>query len=240
MSDMSHGVGEPNAVQRFAERLVFGNRPLVLILFALITIVLAFFAAQLRIDAGFKKQIPLNHEYMKTFIDYEQEFGGANRILIAVMAKNGNMFTLPFMRTMENVTLAAKGIDDVDEARLRSIFTPNVRFIEVVEDGLNAGNVIPAGFTPNLEGFDPDKAKFDEIRSNIVKAGILGRLVAKDFSGAMIWVDLVPENPEQGVKVDYNKIAGQLEAIRSKYENADTSVHIIGFAKMVGDITDGH
>ena len=239
MSDISHGVGEPNAVQRFAERLVFGNRPLVLVLFALITIVLAFFAAQLRIDAGFKKQIPLNHEYMKTFIDYEQEFGGANRILIAVMAKNGNMFTLPFMRTMENVTLAAKGIDDVDEARLRSIFTPNVRFIEVVEDGLNAGNVIPAGFTPNLEGFDPDKAKFDEIRSNIVKAGILGRLVAKDFSGAMIWVDLVPENPEMGVKVDYNKIAGQLEAIRSKYENADTSIHIIGFAKMVGDITDG-
>ena len=239
MSAPTQVPSEPNAMQRFAERLVFGNRPFVLILFALITIVLAFFAAQLRIDAGFKKQIPLEHEYMKTFIDYEQEFGGANRILIAVMAKDGNMFTLPFMRTMENVTLAAKSIDSVDEARLRSIFTPNVRYIEVVEDGLNAGNVIPAGFTPNLEGFKPDQAKFDEIQSNIVKAGILGRLVAKDFSGAMIWVDLVPENPEMGVKVDYNKIAGQLEAIRAKYENADTSVHIIGFAKMVGDITDG-
>ncbi|MGB4858186.1 MAG: MMPL family transporter [Dokdonella sp.] len=239
MSGPLQASGEPNAMQRFAERLVFGNRPVVLILFALITLVLAFFAAQLRIDAGFKKQIPLDHEYMKTFIDYEQEFGGANRILIAVMAKDGNMFTLPFMRTMENVTLAAKSIDNVDEARLRSIFTPNVRYVEVVEDGLNAGNVIPAGFTPNLEGFSPDQAKFDEIQSNIVKAGIVGRLVAKDFSGAMIWVDLVPENPEQGVKVDYNKIAAQLEAIRGKYENADTSIHIIGFAKMVGDITDG-
>ena len=37
-------------------------------------------------DAGFKKQIPLQHEYMKTFIDYELDFGGANRVLVAVMA----------------------------------------------------------------------------------------------------------------------------------------------------------
>ena len=34
-------------------------------------------------------------------------------------------------------------------------------------------------------------------------------------------------------------MANQFEALRQKYENEDVSVHIIGFAKMVGDITDG-
>ncbi len=229
----------PSAFHRFAERIVFGNRPAVLIVFALITLTMAFFASQLRVDAGFKKQVPLQHEYMQTFLDYERDFGGANRILIAVVDKGGDMFNLPFMRAMENITLEAKSIDNVDEARLRSIFTPNVRYIEVVEDGLDAGNVIPNGFSPNLEGFAPTPEQFATVRDNIVKAGIVGRLVAKDFSGAMVWVDLVPEDPEHGIHVDYNKIAAQLEALRGKYENEHIGVHVIGFAKMVGDITDG-
>lgn len=239
MSAASSGNQQPTAFHRFAERLVFGNRPVVLILFALITAVLTFYASQLRVDAGFKKQIPLQHEYMKTFIDYEQEFGGANRVLIAVMDKSGDMFNLPFFKTMEKITLDAKAIDSVDEARVRSIFTPNVRFVEVVEDGFAGGNVIPADFTPNSEGFEATPAQFATIKANMEKASIVGRLVAKDFSGAMIWVDLVPENPEKGVKVDYNRIAEQLDAIRAKYENEHTTVGIIGFAKMVGDITAG-
>ncbi|HET7064714.1 MAG TPA: hypothetical protein VFI49_10615, partial [Rudaea sp.] len=229
----------PNAFEQFAERLIFGNRPIVLIVFALITVAMAFFASQLRVDAGFKKMIPLQHEYMRTFLDYEKEFGGANRILIAVMDKNGDMFNQPFFQTMEKITADAKTIDSVDSARVSSIFTPNVRFVEVVEDGFAGGNVIPQNYTPNVEGFQSTPEQFATIRANIDKANIVGRLVAKDFSGAMVWVDLVPEDPARGVKVDYNKIAGQLEAIRQKYENEHTTVAIIGFAKMVGDISDG-
>src|SRR5471032_1239427 len=137
---------QPNGFQRVAEALVFGNRIVVLAVFAVITVAMAYFASQLRVDAGFKKQIPLNHEYMKTFLDYEKDFGGANRILIAVMDKSGNMFTQPFFQTMEKITQDAKTIEHVDEARVSSIFTPNVRFVEVVEDGFAGGNVIPATF----------------------------------------------------------------------------------------------
>ncbi len=228
-----------NPLHRMIEQWVFGRRAIVLIVFALITVAMAFFALQLKVDAGFKKQIPLNHEYMHTFLDYEGDFGGANRILIAVQDKSGDMFNLPFMRAMESVTKAAKTIDNIDEARLRSIFTPNVRFVEVVEDGFAGGNVIPQDFTPNEDGFNPSQQQFAVIRANIEKANIVGRLVAKDFSGAMVWVDLVPENPQLGIKLDYQKIAGQLEAIRQKYENDRIGVHIIGFTKMVGDIADG-
>ena len=230
---------EPNAFERLAQRLIFDNRIVVLIVFALITAAMAFFASQLRVDAGFKKMIPLQHEYMRTFLDYEKEFGGANRILIAVMDKNGDMFNQPFFQTMEKITQDAKTIDSVDSARVSSIFTPNVRFVEVVEDGFAGGNVIPQNYTPNVEGFKSTPEQFATIRANIDKANIVGRLVAKDFSGAMVWVDLVPEDPARGVKVDYNKIAGQLDAIRAKYENEQTSVAIIGFAKMVGDISNG-
>ncbi|MEY2867276.1 MAG: hypothetical protein RIQ43_1302, partial [Pseudomonadota bacterium] len=51
---------------QLAERIVFGNRVLVLALFALVTVAMAFFASQLKVDAGFNKQVPLQHEYMRT------------------------------------------------------------------------------------------------------------------------------------------------------------------------------
>ena len=234
---MSLPNAQPGPFARFAETLVFGNRPLVLIVFAAITMAMLFFASQLKVDAGFKKQVPLQHEYMQTFQDYELEFGGANRVLVAVIAKDGDMFDQDFMKTLENVTNEVINLDSTDDARSRSLFTPNVRFIEVVEDGLSGGNVIPQTFTPNVEGFTSTPEDFQTIRGNIVKANIVGRLVAKDWSGAMIWADLIPES--QVNKVDYQQVASQFEAIRAKYEDENHTVHIIGFAKVVGDISDG-
>jgi uncharacterized protein len=233
--------GEQGAFSRALENLIFGNRALVLMVFAIVTVVMVYFAAQLRVDAGFRKQVPLQHEYMQTFIDYEKEFGGANRVLVAVLAKDGKMFTPEFMTTLDAVTDDVMSIDAVDKARVRSIFTPNVRFTEVVEDGFAGGNVIPSDFTPKAEGFAPGEEDFNKIRANIVKANIVGRLVAKDFSGAMVQAELIPETAAPGGKLDYQKIANQLEAIRQKAEKANpgSTVHIIGFAKMVGDISDG-
>jgi uncharacterized protein len=244
-----------SAFSRFAEKVVFGSRPAVLIVFAVVTVLMAFMATQLKVDAGFKKQIPLQHEYMKTFLDYETDFGGANRVLVAVMPRDGNIFDQSYMATLEKVTNDVINLDATDDARVRSLFTPNVRFIEVVEDGLAGGNVIPQDFSPNTAGFVARPEQFATIRSNIVKANIVGRFVAKDFSGAMIWADLIPENA--GPKpLNYQEISHQLDAIRGKYETDPAScraleqgkpvagakgvcVHIIGFAKMVGDITDG-
>ncbi|HEU0152279.1 MAG TPA: MMPL family transporter [Arenimonas sp.] len=234
---MSLPNAQPGPFARFAENLVFGNRPLILIVFTAITLAMLYFASQLKVDAGFKKQVPLQHEYMQTFQDYEAEFGGANRVLVAVIAKDGDMFDQEFMKTLENITNDVINLESTDDARSRSLFTPNVRFIEVVEDGLSGGNVIPQTFTPNVEGFTSTPEDFQAIRGNIVKANIVGRLVAKDWSGAMIWADLIPESDVN--KVDYQAVADQFEAIRTKYEDENHSVHIIGFAKVVGDISDG-
>ena len=234
---MSLPNAQPGPFARFAENIVFGNRPLILVVFTAITLAMLYFAMQLEVDAGFKKQVPLQHEYMQTFQDYEAEFGGANRVLVAVIAKDGDMFDQAFMQTLENVTNDVINLDSTDDARSRSLFTPNVRFIEVVEDGLSGGNVIPQTYTPNVEGFQSTPEDFQAIRGNIVKANIVGRLVAKDWSGAMIWADLIPESSVN--KVDYQEVANQFEAIRQKYEDENHTVHIIGFAKVVGDISDG-
>lgn len=128
-------------------------------------------------------------------------------------------------------------IPGVDRAQVQSLFTPNVRFTEVVEDGISGGNVIPADFQPTPEGLGI-------VRENILKANIVGRLVANDFTGAMISAQLLEVNPNTGEKLNYIAVAHDLEEkIRAKYETKDPEqkfdIRIIGFAKVVGDISDG-
>jgi predicted RND superfamily exporter protein len=211
---------------------LINNRYGIVALFVVITIAMVFSMSQLKIETGFKKQLPLKHEYMQTFLQYEKEFGGANRVLVALVARDGNMFTPEYCEAFETITDQVFFIPGVDRASVRSIFTPNVRFVEVVEDGFAGGNVIPADFAPS-------PAMFEHVRSNIVKSGEVGRLVSADFSGAMVWANLMEENPQTGEKLGYREVASQLEAIRTQFEGDDFTVHIIGFAKIVGDISDG-
>ena len=102
--------------------------------FAALTIFMAYSMTGLKIETGFKKQLPLKHEYMQTFLQYEKEFGGANRILVALSARDGDMFDAEFFASFEEMTDQVFFIPGVDRASVRSIFTPNVRFVEIVED----------------------------------------------------------------------------------------------------------
>ncbi len=215
------------------EELVFRHRAAVLVLFALATVVLGVFAARTRVDASFFKQLPTGHEYIETFKKYQDQFGGANRVVIALVSKQGDIFTPEFFKTLKAVTDEAYYLPGVDRAQVTSIFTPNVRFIEVVEDGLQGGNVVPADFAPTPEGLA-------QVRQNVIKSGRVGMLVSNDFTAAAVIASLHEVAPATGGKLDYVKVADALEAnIRDKYQSDEVSVHIIGFAKVIGDITEG-
>jgi len=229
------------------ERLIFGHRVLIIVLFALVTAALVTVAVRgLHIDASFTKQLPLKHEYMQTFVRHQSEFGSANRVLIALIARDGNMFTPAFFDALKKATDEVLVMDGIDRSRVQSLFTPNVRYMEVVEDGIEAGNVVDSEFVPTPEALA-------KVRENILKAGIRGRLVANDFSGALISA-IVLEQDATGKPIDPIEVARALESrVRDKiqgnavvvqahpstYEGSAVDVHMIGFAKVVGDIADG-
>jgi predicted RND superfamily exporter protein len=215
------------------ERIVFGRRALLIGLFAAATVAMGFQASRLRVDAGFKKLLPLEHPYMQTFVEYQEEFGGANRVLIALVDRGGDIFNAAFFEKLKAVTDEVFFMPGVDRTKVRSIYTPNVRFIEIVEGGFAGGNVIPAGF-------DPASGDFETVRANILKSGQIGRLVAADFSSAIVSAELLEIDPKTGKKLDYVKVSGQIESkIREKHASPGVSIHVIGFAKVIGDIAAG-
>jgi predicted RND superfamily exporter protein len=215
------------------EGVIFRRRGWVLCLLGVVTLFLAYQTLHLRVDAGFQKLLPVKHPYIKTYLKHHAQFGGANRVLVAVSSENGDIFTPECIQVVREVTEAVFVLPGIDRSTVQSIFTPNVRFVEIVEGGFAGGNVVPADFRPTPE-------YLATVRTNVIKAGIVGRLVAKDFSAALVSAQLVEIDPETHERLDYLKVARLLETeIRQRYTSEAVEIHIIGFAKAIGDIAEG-
>jgi len=215
------------------ERVLFGYRPVVLALFAVITVVLGSFAIRVHPDAAFDKLLPSHNAYIDTYKKVEAQFGGGNVLLISLEAKDGDIFTPAYFDALRRLTDDVFFLPGVDRTHVSSLFTPDTRFAEVVEGGFNGGPVIPATFKP-------DKAGFATVRANVEKAGIVGRLVANNFRSAVVSAKLNDVDPATGAHLDYGRFADELDSIiRAKYNTATTQVHILGFAQAIGDIEHG-
>ncbi|MDD8057987.1 efflux RND transporter permease subunit [Shewanella metallivivens] len=215
------------------ESHLFRNRKWVIISFIFITIFLGYQASQLKMDAAFSKNIPLNHSYMKTYTKHQKDFGGANSIMVAVEDTSGNIFNPVFFDALKNVHDQLFFIPGVERSQVKSLFSPSTRFTEVVEDGFAGGPVIPADFRN-------DDYSLQIVRDNIEKAGIVGRLIGNDYTSAMVSAQLMEFDPQTGKPIDTIAFANQLEQeLRGKFENDKIKIHIIGFAKMAGDVAEG-
>jgi len=215
------------------EKVLFGQRWLVLLIFAGLTAWMGYNALKLRVDAGFEKLLPLEHEYIQTLMEYQQDFGSGNQMIVALIQEEGTIFNGEFFEALRLATDEVFFLPGVARSTVMSIFTPNVRYVEVVEDGFRGGNVVPAEFRPTEEWMPV-------VRNNIIKSGRVGSLVANDFSGALIRADLIERDPTTREPLDYQKVAADLETkIRDRFETDDIKVRIIGFVKSTGDIAEG-
>ncbi|MEP6720146.1 MAG: efflux RND transporter permease subunit [Variovorax sp.] len=222
------------AVHRL-EAFCFSHRAAILIVLAVFTLSMAWFASQLRMDAGFDKQMPVGHEYIKTFQAYRADVLGANRLNIVVKARQGSIWTPAALKRLYEVTQAVTFLPNVERLGVQSLWTPNSFVNEITEEGFRADPLIDATVTPGSLTDD----NIADIRRATAQGGFVGTLVSRDETSAMITAELI-EYDAQGVKLDYIEYNHLLEAqVRAKFEDADFEIQIIGFAKQIGDIADG-
>lgn len=218
-----------------AERWLFANRTPVLVALSAVTVVFAWFAVQLHLEAGYEKQIPIGHEYVEVLHRHGKDLPGSNRLTVVVKALDGTIWTKEGLRRLYDVTQAVIALPNVDRGNVQSLWTPNSFVNEITEEGFRAQQVIPATVVPDaLE----DKAIM-QIQTSASQGGFIGVLVSRDQTAAMVTAELYEINP-QGQRLDYVAYNQLLEReIRGKFEDAQFEVQIIGFAKHVGDIAEG-
>lgn len=225
----------------FLERLIFNNRPAVIVICLLVSIFLFWQATQVRPSTSFEKMIPLHHPFIQKMMEHRNDLANlGNTVRISVEAKDGDIFSKDYMETLRQIHDEVFYIPGVDRSGLKSLWSPSVRWTEVTEEGFAGGEVIP-------QTYDGSADSLEELRNNVLKSGQIGRLVANNFKSSIIDVPLLesyPDPNDQGklLKLDYRQFSHELEEkIRDKYQaqNPNVQVHIVGFAKKVGDLIDG-
>lgn len=217
------------------EETLFGHRRLVLGVLLGFTVVMGWFAAQLRLDAGFDKQLPVGHEYVATFQRYRDSLLGANRLTVVVKARQGSIWTPDGMRRLHDVTQAVMFLPHVSRGSVQSLWTPNAFVNEITEDGFRADPIIPGTMTPERL----DAAAVAAIALSTAQGGYIGALVSRDQTSAMVSADL-NEIDRDGGRLDYASFGRTLEsALRARFEDRTYEIEIIGFAKQIGDIAEG-
>ena len=234
------------------ENIVFRSRLIILGFFAAFTIYSGYYATKQEMTAGFEKQLPAGHEYIQTFQEYRDRLFGSNRIIVVLKQREGVIWNKDYFSTYKDLTDALFYLPGVARHTLTSLWTPNSRYFEITEDGFVADDVIPGTITvDNLDEQCVSRLKtaslattcepaLSIIENNVVRGGFVGRLVANDFSAAMVRAELLDLDVRTGERLNYFELAEKLESdIRAKFENDKYEVQIIGFAKLIGDIADG-
>ncbi len=223
---------EPETKAKSIDKHIFRIRPLILIMFVLLSGVFAFSATQVTMSTDFKKMVPLNHEFIQNLLKHRDELSLGNDIRIAVEARNGTIFTKEFLAVLREITDEVFYFEEVDKSKIESLWTPNVRWVEVTEEGFRGGEIIP----PDYDG---SQASLKQVQSNVLRSGQVGRLVADDFKSAIVYVPLI-DLGEAGAKLDYGVLSEKLEQkIRARFQSESIDIHIVGFAKKIGDLMDG-
>ncbi|NMG16095.1 efflux RND transporter permease subunit [Aromatoleum bremense] len=223
------------------ERLIFNHRLAVVVICAVVTVVLAVVGAmKLQLNASFESMLPQSQPYIQNYLESRKELRGLGNVLRVVVASpSGDIFDPAYQETLKKISDELILTPGVDRAWVKSLWTPSVRWTEVTEEGFQGGPVMP-------DSYDGSPQATGELKLNIARSGIVGRFVGNDFKSSMIFVPLLDKDPATGAAIDYRALSRNLEEnIRLRFERAAGSggpeirIHIIGFAKLVGDLIDG-
>ena len=227
--------GENHSMVQILENIVFRLRSVILLSLFAFTFYAGYEALGLRLDAGFLKRLPVGHEYIQTFEEYQDRLFGSNRIIVVLETREGTIWNKDFFTKYKLLTDEVFYLPGVARHTVTSLWTPNTRYLEITEEGINADDVIPG--TVTLSSMDDEALA--QIENNVIKGNFVGRLVGKNFKSAMVVAELLEHNPATLERLDYLDLASKLEEdIRHKFEDDKYRVLIIGFAKLIGDIAD--
>lgn len=207
---------------------------------------------------------PKNHPYVQTYVQYEDIFGGANVVIIALVVKEGDIFNIATLEKIKRISKSLELLPAVNNYQVLSLAQRKIKKTTVDE----------------IEGFKSDPIMWPEIpktpeeiealRHTIYTTGRLhGSLVSVDDKAALIlagFFEKGTENPGDSLRAVISKMAQKdgadpnsaiaafsevakgevwtlddtlfdaIEKIVKREEDENTQVHMIGRPILLGHI----
>lgn len=209
---------------------LFKARMVVLFLFVALTALLGFQASKIELNTDISKMVPLDHPYIQNYFEHKNDLSLGNDIrLIVAETQDEDIFNDDYMMALKEITDEVFALEGVDPSKISSLWTSNIRWNEVTEQGFQGGEVIPAGY-------DGTERSLEQLRTNVLRSGQVGRLVADNFQSSIVHAYLLDALGDDGV--DIPALSAKLEDIRQTYQDKypNVRIHIVGLAKKAGDV----
>jgi hypothetical protein len=182
-----------------------------------VTLFLGYHLFNARVQMNFMDIIPSDHPHTQLARKHARMFGSANILVIAVEAKNGDIYNLDTLNKIDRLTIALMETPGVNPWQVRSISHPAVRSTQVTGSGIR---ILPIFFP----GPPKDAKDIARIKKVIYTSdGILDFYASRDDHVALITAGFW----ESGL--DFARIKERLFQLRDQERDANHEIHMTGF-----------
>ena len=101
-----------------------------------LTLFFAWHALQLQVFSQFVDLLPRNHSFVQVYEKYNRQFGSANVVTAAIVAKNGTIYDEQFLEKVYAFTDQIDKVEGVDHGQISSITAITIRDQEVDREGI--------------------------------------------------------------------------------------------------------
>ena len=92
-----------------------------------LTLFFAWHALQLQVFSQFVDLLPRNHSFVQVYEKYNRQFGSANVVTAAIVAKNGTIYDEQFLEKVYAFTDQIDKVEGVDHGQISSITAITIR-----------------------------------------------------------------------------------------------------------------
>lgn len=200
-------------MERYA-RFVVRNRVAVLLGVLVVTALLVTQLRYVHLEIRRRAQLPDSHPYVNVQNRIADLFGGETSVIVGILPRQGDVFALPVLTKIDQITKELLALDGVVSGNLLSLAAERVKSIQPTADGLDV--------RPYLASMPQTPAEMEALRKEVLADPLYaGILVSRDGRAAAIVADFDD-------KLTDVQIHGAVRAIVDKYADENLEIALGG------------
>ncbi|PCJ58199.1 MAG: RND transporter [Rhodospirillaceae bacterium] len=206
------------------------NRLAFLIVLGSMTLALGIVVAtQTKIESYFPDLLPQDHPYIKINEKYKETFGGSNMITIMMEAKEGNIFTTPFLQKIKNLQFNLREVPGVNQFQVISIAGRKLKMVKASTAGVETRPFMDKETYRAGEGVPQTQKELDQLRDAILTSRtVYGTYVSKDLRSVLITVDFIDR------LLEYTPAFNKINEILDKERDDTVRIRVVGEPMLYG------
>lgn len=193
-----------------------------LLIGVILTGVFLYGISLLQVNVVLEDMFPFGHPFVKLHKEFGSQFGGASTVLIELKVKDGDIFNTQTLERVKGITDELVYHKDAYSLLTASISQPKMKYIR----GYSGGRV-------EMDGLMWPKIPSTEAEFKFMKESIFthpaynGVLVNKEGTATLIIAEF-----KEGI--DYSELFKFFMKLKEKYEDPNTSLHMVGKPVLLG------